>query len=94
MVMKDEGWGRGKGYNQVSPFELTWKNTKANNQAVSVTRFPYEQRGLSRFAHSPGNKDELGTLSKLLPPKPLGFLFDKRGCGGCFVLLQFTLLWV
>lgn len=52
MVMKDEGWGRGKGYDQVSPFELTWKNTKANNQAVSVTRFPYEQRGLSRFAHS------------------------------------------
>lgn len=94
MVMKDEGWGRGKGYNQVSPFELTRKNTKANNQAVSVTRFPYEQRGLSRFAHSPGNKDELGTLSKSPPPNTVRFLFCKHGCGGSFVLLQFTLLWV
>lgn len=92
MVMKDEGWGRGKEYNQVSPFELTWKNTKANNQAVSVTRFPYEQRGLSRFAHSQESKDELGTFSKLLPPKPVGFLFCKHGCGGSFMFLQFTLL--
>jgi len=51
-------------------------------------------RGLSRFAYNRESKDELGTFSKLLTPKTVGFLFCKHGCGGSFMLLQFTLLWV